>query len=784
MNQVKIPNQESLVSRVDYSAAMQPQSKAVPSAQRKRATENSVAGGALLGDMPKRVRTDSAASSSVARTRNAEIAKVSDAESGDTRFKDKVRVETNIKSVEELRQTFDEFKANGKKTAVVSGGSVCGMALAIQLKKLGFNVIVNEKRPFYSRHNVLGLREESMYSLASLSEEGALLKHLVDNKYISINKANVTQEASGFKKNIYPGSRFMGWMLPHEKMKPTIPDRSRKYAKEQAQCLSLEHAGPEKTKEPAEELDLAWPDHEVVIPVEPKDWGYKDLTRIGPDNLATAKVMQLEKGLNEYCIARGIKFVHAETTVPEELENGAYRPTLLMEEGARTVPVTPDFPIDLICLAESASSKNAKVISLQTTIPTKESVYITNFSGSPTDSIAGFTGRVFDSEDTTIVLHASTKDEAVVNIGTRGKPNEEIARDELQKKLDKAKPIMAATGSNIGMERRDVTYESGRLDIALRRAMNPIYANMMTLGDGNAAGSPIGALGGSLALSAYPEMVRRLVMDPRFGSENAGEREALAKEIRLGMAQIGNVRLGLMGDLMRQLGFYSEKTQKQQLLQGVSSLFLLHDENRKGLIMDPRQPSRVWLAHPAGEAWLRQEFAKFEINANDEASKPPRNILEYMISGNYPPVAERTPHEVYWEHILLRHAGDEEKDIERNYSPDVEVSFVGAAEQALKDQGLGDAPLKGHDGVKTAANILNELMPATKDTIANTVVHPNDENGWVTEHWEYTDPSTKRQIHNGIDALLIESGQIRKKIIGYVAETAKDQADIAQDTIY
>lgn len=668
---MKTSNQTPPVGQSDYFVAVQPQLQAASSRQ-NAAPDQRAGAETLLNNIPPKSRVDSKTSGVFPPARNAFVAKRADATSSDPSGKDKVPVQTNVRNLEELREVLDEFKLNGKRTAVISGGSLCGMATAIQLSVLGFNVLVAEKRPFYCRHNVLAKREEAIYSLASLSEDGTLLRYLIDNKYISINEANLTQSGENFKKEVYSAHRFMGWMVPHEKMKPVIPGRSRKYAKEQAQYLNIERARLPKTKEPAEHLDLAWPDHEVVTPVAPNDWRYEDLTRMGPDNLATAKVLLLEQGLNEYCIARGIKFVQAETDLYKQAENETYGATLSFQGRATKGQVTPDFPLDLICLAESASGKNARLISLQTTIPTNESVYITNFSGKPTDAIAGFTGRVFDAEDTTIVLHASTDTETVVNIGTRGKPGEDIAPDALRKKLDKAKPMMSATGSDIGIEPTEVTYESGRLDIALTRAMNPIHGNVVILGDGAASGSPIGALGGSLALSAYPEMVKRLVTDARFGSEQAAEQLALAKEFRVGISQIGNVRHGLMSDLMTKLRFYSKETQKQQLLQGASSLFLMHDENRKGTIMDPRQPGRVWLAHPAGEAWFRQEFAKLEAEAHDEAGKPPRHVLEYMISGNYPPIAERTTREAHWEQILLRHVGDVERAAERRASSEAD----------------------------------------------------------------------------------------------------------------
>jgi hypothetical protein len=659
-----------------------------------------------------------------------------------------------IPSLNEVLQRFEQERKHNpsKKVAVISGGSLSGMAAALKLKNLGFNVIIAEKRKSYSRPNVLALREEALYSLANLSPNGKLIKSLVDGKKISICKQNIAKDGTSYRAEKYHPCRFMDWMLPKEKIGfLAIPDRGKKHPK-QADYLDLANLGNKRKKEPFKELDLAWPDNEVSIPVKPEYWRYKDLTKIGTDNLAIAQVKELEAGLNQYCIDQGIEFVGAETEI-EQNNNKKYSATFSMKNGEKVAHTKTNFPIDLICLAENPNGKNISKISEQSTIPTNESVYFTNCSGRSSD-LGGMTARVFDAEDTTVVLQASKKDEDILNVGTRGKVGEQITPATLQKQLEKVKPVLAAAKSNIDSSYGKKISTSPRLDIDLKCAMNPIESNVIIIGDAAAAGSPIGGLGGSLALSAYPEAIERLVTHPDFNSADKKKRSALENNFRHDIAQIANIRHGEMSNVMRQMGFYSEKTNKAQLLQGASSLFLLNDGKRKGLITKP--------CHPAGEAWLRREFEKMSANVPDEASKPPRHVLEQVISGKLAPIKSRSPLEVYWEHILLRYIGDVKTDIQRNYSKDLKLSLLGCKNRLLM----------GHDGIKESAKILNTLLPNTTYNIDDTVVRCKGNDGWVTERWGYFDPHTKTQVRDGIDTFQISNGQIQTKMIHYTVSNS------------
>lgn len=185
---------------------------------------------------------------------------------------------------------------------------------------------------------------------------------------------------------------------------------------------------------------------------------------------------------------------------------------------------------------------------------------------------------------------------------------------------------------------------------------------------------------------------------------------------------------------------------------------------------------RSALLSEAQRAWLRSEFARIEANVHDARSKPPRHVLDYVIAGAWPEPAARTPSEVYWEHILLRYLGEVPLDIERNYSPDLELSLIGTGAERLLAEGHGGSTLRGHRGIEVSARILNQLLPTTQYTIFDTIVRGGRHSGWVTEQWGYFDPRTRIRVRDGIDTFQIGHGKIRTKMIHYTVETGSAYA--------
>ncbi|KAL2836867.1 hypothetical protein BJY01DRAFT_238084 [Aspergillus pseudoustus] len=170
------------------------------------------------------------------------------------------------------------------------------------------------------------------------------------------------------------------------------------------------------------------------------------------------------------------------------------------------------------------------------------------------------------------------------------------------------------------------------------------------------------------------------------------------------------------------------------------------------VITDPRLPR--------GAEWVTDQFWEMSDKIPDDASKPPENVLEYLLTGDedkYKPIAGRTVSEVYWEHILLRYIGDTPCDIRRNYSDELKMAFVGTFDRILYKQ----------DGIKESARLLNCVLPTTAYNVYGT--HVAADQGWVTERWEYEDKKSKITVPDGIDSFLIDvkKGKIVVMLINY-----------------
>jgi hypothetical protein len=162
-----------------------------------------------------------------------------------------------------------------------------------------------------------------------------------------------------------------------------------------------------------------------------------------------------------------------------------------------------------------------------------------------------------------------------------------------------------------------------------------------------------------------------------------------------------------------------------------------------------------------GALWLTNQFWNIYNNIPDEGSKPPKRVLDYLLTGDenkYASICDRTVSEIYWEHILLRYIGDTPCDIRRNYSEELKMAFVGTFDRILY----------GQDGIKESARLLNCVLPTTAYNVYGThVVSECPDKGWVTERWSYDDEDTKTTVNDGIDTFLIENGKILVMLINY-----------------
>ena len=168
---------------------------------------------------------------------------------------------------------------------------------------------------------------------------------------------------------------------------------------------------------------------------------------------------------------------------------------------------------------------------------------------------------------------------------------------------------------------------------------------------------------------------------------------------------------------------------------------------------------------PAGAAWLRGEWAKVCDRVTDPASKPRQEVIDWIISGDFPGKTERSGQDTYWEHIFLRYCGGDflPLDLERNYSKDLRWAYIGE----------WNASGRGHPAIHTSATLLNDKLAGTGYDVYDTKFMPVGDRLCVTELWGYRDDEVKNnQVTDGVDTFWIENGEITHKMISLTVTDA------------
>ena len=117
-------------------------------------------------------------------------------------------------------------------------------------------------------------------------------------------------------------------------------------------------------------------------------------------------------------------------------------------------------------------------------------------------------------------------------------------------------------------------------------------------------------------------------------------------------------------------------------------------------------------------------------------------------------LSARSAEEVFREHLALRQCGKVERDIQRNYAPDIVM---------LTTYGV----FHGHDGVRKGAKMLKEQLGDAEVTYVNTLV--NGEMAFL----EWTAHSDRVCVEDGADSFLIRNGKIVAKTFHYTVKKPK-----------
>jgi hypothetical protein len=112
---------------------------------------------------------------------------------------------------------------------------------------------------------------------------------------------------------------------------------------------------------------------------------------------------------------------------------------------------------------------------------------------------------------------------------------------------------------------------------------------------------------------------------------------------------------------------------------------------------------------------------------------------------------QRTPSEVFIDHLTLRKDGKFDEDLRRNYAPDVIlVSNYGT--------------FHGFDGMRESATILAKNFPSLNYRFDSLLVNKS---GAAFEEW--TASSDTCEVNDGIDAFIIKDGKIKIQTVWYTA---------------
>jgi len=474
-------------------------------------------------------------------------------------------IQFNLNTPEQAQEILSKFVQERKHYAtpfaVVSGCGPAGCTAALTLKKNGFNVLIVEKRSIFTRTNVLELKNESIFSLTKLSPDGQLLTKLLENGF-SAHVATISQ--SGMKTSA--NSRFLHWITPHE-LPINIPQSVR------------------KSRLTIDALDLAWPYHEPLEAVEPSQWSMGDIQKIGKAEMGSCMVRDLEKTLNQFCLDQDIYILNAELhLLDHENETGYYASNYHFHDGqvfeeAQLGQDQSEIHPNLVCIAEGASSENAKTIGKPVCIPTEEVWHQINYQ--PSTRLGNFMrgGSRFYLEKeqeklvdlSNIILHVA-KRFALINASVlcrkedwENKDIKSTIRARTLTVLRDIIPVDLFGTLDVGDQDLQVMTQTQKpIEIQLKRASIFAKRNAVILGDSACSGSPTGGYGASLGMSAYPQLLEALIKDNHGFDQPAIDRRSLNK-YQKGCEKIMSVRWGRPSAILNDLSIYSNDTFKRQL---------------------------------------------------------------------------------------------------------------------------------------------------------------------------------------------------------------------------
>jgi len=492
-------------------------------------------------------------------------------------------VDATPTAVQALLEKFEASKtASGKPVAIVSGGSLSGYATSLVLVKQGFNVLVVEKRGAYSRQNLINLKRDAVFSLARLAPDGGIsgdipmvdgfVRTMCNHERQTYAKFKFEHDGTAFKPQLQRQHVFMDWMAPSDGLPARLPQLKRAicgispyldvHDPDSATRDIAQHERDATTS--ASHLDPVFPDSPIIGSMRLNDWRLGSPERMCAGTLVFTNLMHLEKSLNDYCAAQpGIDILHAEVHLQESsAADDRFIPVLKIDEES----ICPNFPVDLICIAEGAHSVNRAVIGgaaaeVDPDECWRQGIYVQPSNGAQCRGDFMIVETRHAPHLITVVEYAERAHQSLANISICTRTDEKLSEATMRAGLECAQTHILAQGATaFRVDETTRQFESGEINVKLLRAKVAGKGNVVIVGDAAAAGSPAGAIGASFAVSAYPEAVERLVAHPQFGGSNGVIPKALLDTYNKETSRIADAAHERQSAIMRSAGAYTPET--------------------------------------------------------------------------------------------------------------------------------------------------------------------------------------------------------------------------------
>ncbi|WP_034302082.1 FAD/NAD(P)-binding protein [Herbaspirillum sp. RV1423] len=455
---------------------------------------------------------------------------------------ERYRIPFDIKTSQALKALLTHFAEEfadphlNTPFVVISGGGIVGYLAAIHLRqRLGYNVLVVEKRSHAERRTVLDLKR---FTLKEWPPD--LIELLIKEKLITRSLGRA--ESFGLRK-----------IIRRARKRSIISDLATPATPAQQQPIPLAPVGP--TTGP---------------------WAYPDPARESEtdfyETYALTQIRDAQAGLSRYCREIGVHLLNGEIAELSEVDGESVPGIRMGEDSSETGEIIqpPTALPALVLIVEGNTPRLDDGFGGTESIAVDEIWHQRNYlarhaGGSPP---GGGSSIEIDRDRKAAVLTQvwNGPDGLQANVSVLPTP-EEAARirampaaegeRELDALFERAPRLLANLPSPIIVDQSHETWRSPPIASKITRARNPVHGNVVFLGDSSGLGSPFNSRGANDGATGQLRILMEYIRDPRYLSADAQLRREAENLARARFNDVYRARHGTALDLMLQFGFYT-----------------------------------------------------------------------------------------------------------------------------------------------------------------------------------------------------------------------------------